>query len=133
MALGYSYGYGGQGREDLFKDTFDSKTIQTISGQVIKIDQVFEPGFGLEMRLTVFIDKKVVLPVYLGPTYYVDPEQVRHYHFNLGDKVTVTGSQVTFRGEPLMIAMTVRRGNEVLLLRDKNGIPEWVGWKKTSD
>jgi len=118
--------------EDPYKKIFDSKSIKTISGQVIKIDQVPEFGFGLQMRLTVFIDKSEILPVYLGPAFYiVGPWQTKH--FILGDKVTVSGSWVTVRGEPLMIATTVKRGNEVLRLRDKDGIPEWIGWKKTSD
>ena len=118
--------------EDPYKKIFDSKTIKTISGQVIKIDQVPEFGFGLQMRLTVFIDKNEILAVYLGPAYYlVGPWQAKH--FKLGDRVTVTGSQVTVSGEPLMVALTVKRGNEVLRLRDKDGIPEWIGWKKTSD
>ena len=129
----YGRGYHGPPKEDPYNTFFDSKTIKTISGQVIKVDQVPEPGVGLEVRLTVFIDQKEVLPVYLGPTFYVDPPQVKHHHFNLGDKVTVTGSQVTLRGESLMLAMTVKRGNEVLQLRDKAGIPQWIGWKKTSD
>ena len=38
---------------------------------MIKIDQVPEFGFGLQMRLTVFIDKKDILPVYLGPAFYL--------------------------------------------------------------
>jgi sporulation protein YlmC with PRC-barrel domain len=114
--------------EDPYKKLFDSKTIKTISGQVIKIDQVPEFGFGLQMRLTVFIDKKEILPVYLGPAFYiVGPWQAKH--FKLGDKVTVSGSRVTVNGEPLMIATTVNRGNEVLRLRDKDGIPGWIGWK----
>ena len=137
IGMGYGYGYGGYyggypgpGREDPYKKIFDSKTIKTISGQVIKVDQVPEPGFGMEMRLTVFIDKKEVLPVYLGPTFYiVGPGQAKH--FKLGDKVTVSGSQATRGGEPFMIATTVKRGNEVLRLRDKDGNPEWIGWKKT--
>jgi sporulation protein YlmC with PRC-barrel domain len=117
---------------DPYRKIFDSKTIKTISGQVIKIDQVPEFGFGLQMRLTVFIDKKEILPVYLGPVFYlIGPWQAKH--FKLGDQVTVSGSQVTVRGEPLMIAMTVKRGNEVLRLRDQDGIPAWIGWKKTSD
>ena len=130
---GYRYGYPmypGPGREDPYKKISDSKTIKTISGQVIKVDQVPEPGFGMEMRLTVFIDKKEVLPVYLGPAFYiVGSEQARH--FKLGDTVTVSGSQATRGGEPFMIATTVKRGNEVLRLRDKDGTPEWIGWKKT--
>ena len=145
-ALGYDYGYydysgshdpisPGSGispasrTEDPYKKIFDSKTIKTISGQVIKIDQVPEYGFGLQMRLTVFIGKKEILPVYLGPAFYlVGPWQAKQ--FRLGDEVTVSGSQVTVSGESSMIAMTVKRGNEVLRLRDKDGIPEWIGWRK---
>jgi sporulation protein YlmC with PRC-barrel domain len=146
MGMGYGYGYGyggyggyygygmppGPGREDPYKKIFDSKTIKTISGQVIKVGQVPEPGFGMEMRLTVFVDKKEVLPVYLGPAFYiVGPERAKE--FKIGDQVTVTGSQVTVRGELFMLATTVKRGNEVLRLRDKDGNPEWFGWRKASD
>ena len=81
------------------------------------------------MRLTVFIDKKEILPVYLGPAYYlVRPWQAKH--IKLGDDVTVSGSLVTVKDEPLMIAVTVKRGNAVLRLRDQEGIPVWFGWKK---
>ena len=136
---GYGYGYGGYypvhrgpGREDPYKESFNPNTMKTISGQVIKVDQVPQPGFGMEMRLTVFTDKKEILPVYLGPAFYIGgPWQAKH--FRIGDKVAVTGSQVTVRGEPFMLATTVKRGNEVLRLRDKDGTPEWVGWKENSE
>jgi len=134
---GYSSYFGdpmhpGPGGEDPYTTLFDSKTIKTISGQVIKVDQVPNQIFGREMRLTLFIDNKEVLPVYLGPAFYiVGPEQVNN--FKIGDKVTVTGSQITVRGELFMLATTVKRGNKVLRLRDKDGIPGWIGWKKTND
>ena len=149
MPLGFDYGnyeyYGSDypispgsgihpspGIGDPYKKIFDAKTIKTISGQVIKIDQVPEFGFGLQMRLTVLIDKKDMLPVYLGPAFYIlGPRQAKH--LKLGDTVTVSGSRVTVKGEPLMIAMTVKRGNEVLRLRDQEGLPAWIGWKKTGD
>jgi sporulation protein YlmC with PRC-barrel domain len=137
---GYDYGgYGGYyghsmqagpGGEDPYEKIFDSKTIKTISGQVIKVDQVPEPGFGMEVRLTVFIDKKEILPVYLGPAFYI-VGSAQAKQFKIGDQVTVTGSQVTVRGELFILATTVKRGNEVLRLRDKDGNPEWIAWKRT--
>ncbi len=143
----YGYGYGDYGgyyghygypmypgpvREDPYTKIFDSKTIKTISGEVIKVDHVPDPGFGMEMRLTVFIDKKEILPVYLGPTIYIQGFAQTRY-FKRGDKVTVTGSLVTVRDETFILATTVKRGDEVLRLRSKDGTPEWVGWKKTDD
>ena len=147
MDYRYDYAYGGYGgysghygnqmhpgpaREVPYEKIFDAKTIKAISGQVIKVDQVPETGFGMEMRLTVFVDKKEVIPVYLGPAFYIVGSEQEKF-FKIGDKVTVTGSQITGHGEPFMLATTVKRGNEILRLRDKDGTPEWVGWKKAKD
>ncbi len=132
---GHRYGYEmypGPYNEEPFKKLFDSKTVKTISGQVIKVDQVPEPGFGIEIRLTVYSDKKEILPVYLGPAFYIMGSELSK-NFKIGDRVVVSGSQATHDGEPLMIAMNVKRGNEVLQLRDKDGNPEWFGWKKASE
>ena len=86
----------------------------------------------MEMRLTIFIDKKEILPVYLGPSFYIGgSEQAKR--FKIGDQVTATDSQATRGGEPFMIVTTVKRGNEVLRLRDKDENPEWIGWQKMSD
>ena len=139
--LVYGYGYGGYSgypmfsgpvREDPYKKIFDPKTVRSISGEVIKVDHVLEPGVGENMRLTVFVEKKEILPVYLGPAFYIrGSEQVKS--LERGDKVTVTGSQVTLRGETFIIATAVKRGNELLRLRGQDGTPEWIGWKRTSD
>jgi hypothetical protein len=75
---------------------------------------------------------KEVLQVYLGPAFYIIGSEEAE-PFKIGDQVIVSGSEVTVNGEPLMIAMTVKRGNQVLRLRDKDGNPGWIGWKKVSD
>ena len=139
---GYGYGYGfgyngyywsqmhpGARTEDPYQKFFDSKTIKTISGEVIKVDHVPGPGFGMELRMTVFVDKKEILPVYLGPAFYIESSEAAKY-FKRGDKVTVTGSQVMAGEESFMLATTIKLGNETLQLRDENGTPKWVGWKK---
>jgi len=143
--VGYDYGYSdyaasnylpapGAGitpvsrADDPYKTLFDAHTLTTIAGHVVKIDQVPEFAFGLQMRLTVYTDKKEFLPVYLGPVFYVaGPWQAKH--LKVGDQVSVSGSQVSVRGESLLIATTVTQGNAVLRLRDQEGIPAWIGWK----
>ena len=141
LTYGYGYGYNGRYgyplfsgpvREDPYTKFFDSKTMKTISGEVIKVDHVPEAGLGMDMRLTVFVARKEILPVYLGPAFYIIGSEQGKY-FKRGDKVTVTGSLVTVRGETFLLATTVKRGNEVLRLRGKDGTPGWVGWKKSSD
>ena len=121
--------YPGPARVDLYKKTFDPKTMKTITGQVIKVDHVPDPGYGMDIRLTVFVDKKEVLPVYLGPAFYIEGSGQPKY-FKMGDKITVTGSQVTVSDETFIIATTVKQGDEVLILRDDAGTPEWLGLKK---
>jgi sporulation protein YlmC with PRC-barrel domain len=137
---GYGYGYGywlypGLAQEDLFVKVFDPKSIKKITGQVIKVDQVI-PKSGImsqmEIELIVYVDRKEAVPVYLGPIWYIDGSN-RRSRFKSGDEVTVTGSWITTEEEPFMIASSVKKGIKTLQLRDKDGTPVWIGWKKWSD
>lgn len=134
----YSYGYRDFGiypnaaNEERYKKIFDSKTIKTITGKIIKTEMFPEPEIGRAIRLLIYTGKRDILPVYLGPARYI-MNSARRKKFKSGDEVAVTGSLVTIEGEPFIIAMTVKLGNEVLRLRNKNGVPAWVGWVKISD
>jgi hypothetical protein len=41
--------------------------------------------------------------------------------------VEVTGSRVTLEGKPAIVAAKVKKGSEVLKLRDETGRPLWGG------
>jgi hypothetical protein len=45
-------------------------------------------------------------------------------------RIEVKGSRVTFEGKPALIAAEVRKGDEVLKLRDEAGMPLWSGWRR---
>jgi len=47
--------------------------------------------------------------------------------FAPGDKVEVTGSRITYEGQPTIIAGEVKKGEQVLKLRDAAGVPAWAG------
>ena len=43
------------------------------------------------------------------------------------DKVEIKGHRIFDRGEPAIIATEVKKGDEILKLRDENGLPFWRG------
>ena len=49
------------------------------------------------------------------------------------DKVEVTGSRITLDGKPAIIAAEVKKGEELLKLRNKKGFPFWSGWRRSQD
>jgi sporulation protein YlmC with PRC-barrel domain len=132
----YGYGYDAHGygpfivqwKNDPSIKIFDPNTIITIEGQLVKVEPVFDPEYGMTLELLVCTSKKQIQRAYLGPCRYIAAGQERR--FKAGDTVTVIGSQVTRNNEPYIIATTVKRGNGILKLRDDDGIAAWVGWKK---
>lgn len=45
-------------------------------------------------------------------------------------RLIVRGSKVTIEGKQALIAAEVARGDDVLRLRDDEGIPLWAGWRR---
>ncbi|MDI6852119.1 MAG: hypothetical protein QME75_00745 [Deltaproteobacteria bacterium] len=43
-----------------------------------------------------------------------------------GDRLEVTGSRITYQGNPAIIASEVKKGDKALKLRDAQGIPAWA-------
>ncbi len=66
------------------------------------------------------------IPVHLGPTWYFENQDLK---VAPKDKVEVSGSKISLVGKPAMIAAEVRKGDEVLTLRDDTGFPLWNVWE----
>jgi hypothetical protein len=78
------------------------------------------------VHLIVKTDKEP-LSVHLGPTWYIQRQDIK---IMPGDKVEITGSKINFQGQPAIIATEVKKGTEILKLRDQNGFPVWSGWRR---
>ncbi|HYA28323.1 MAG TPA: DNA-binding protein [Acidobacteriota bacterium] len=120
-------GSGGWGPGSQYNRMYDPKTIETISGEVTKVDQI-TPGKGMSggVHMLVKTDKET-LSVHLGPSWYLENQDVK---IEPKDKVEVKGSRITFAGKPALIASEVKKGNDVLTLRDESGFPAWMGWRR---
>jgi len=137
---GYGYGYGlgyypSIAQQDPLEKNFDPKSIEKISGEVIKVERVVPENGTLsqmQVKLIVFADRKEAVPVYLGPVWYIIGQD-RRIPFKSGDRITATGSWITSKTEPFMIATAVTKGDRALKLRRKNGSPVWNAWEKIRD
>ena len=99
-------------------------TTETISGEVISVEKtVPRKGMFYGVHLMVKTAKKTV-SVNLGPGWYIENQGII---IEPEDKLEITGSRVTFDGEEAIIASEVKKGDEVLKLRDENGLPFWRG------
>ena len=136
---GLNYGpvllYPSIAQRDPFAETFDQTSMKTVSGEVIKVERVVPKGGNyseMQIELIVFADTREPIPVYLGPIWFViGPD--RRIPFKSGDRITATGSWITSRTEPFLIATAVTKGDRTLNLRRENGSPVWNAWEKISD
>jgi len=120
-------GSGGWGMGTQYQRMYDTKTVETISGTVKTVDKVTPvKGMHSGVHVTLKTDKETI-SVHLGPEWYIERLDTK---IEKGDKIEVKGSRITVMGKPAIIASEVKKGDNVLILRDASGIPSWSGWRK---
>jgi hypothetical protein len=120
-------GSGGWGMGSQYNRMYNPATVETVSGIIESVDKV-TPMKGMNSGVHVVLKTgKETISVHLGPEWYVERLDTK---IQKGDTIEVKGSRVTFAGKPAIIAAEVKKGDDVLVLRDTSGIPAWAGWRK---
>jgi hypothetical protein len=118
---------GGWGPGTSYNRMYDPKTLETITGEVVSVSRITpSKGMSAGIHMNVKTDKETI-SVHLGPGWYLENQDVK---IEPKDKVEVKGSRITFGGKPAIIAAEVKKGDEVLKLRDDSGFPVWSGWRR---
>jgi hypothetical protein len=119
-------GTRGWGAETPYVRLYNSKSMETISGIVTAI-QRFIPGRGMSAGIHLLVRSGVeVIDVHLGPEWFIENQDIG---IQPKDQIEIKGSRVTFRGQPVIIAEEILKGEDVLKLRDENGFPAWIAWR----
>lgn len=120
-------GSGGWGAGTPYGRLYDQKTMETIAGEVVGVETI-TPLKGMSSGVHVMLKTgKEKISVHLGPAWFLERQDIKIVP---GDQVEIQGSRISFQGKPAMIAAELRKGDEILKLRDENGFPVWSGWKK---
>jgi hypothetical protein len=121
-------GSQGWGMGSEYNRMYDPKTVETITGEVAKVEEI-TPAKGMSsgIHLLVKMTSSETISVHLGPKWFLENQDTR---IQENDQVVIKGSRVTFAGKPAVIAAEVKKGDELLRLRDENGYPVWAGWRR---
>ena len=118
-------GSGGWGPGTPYQRLFNPTTVETITGTVEAVESVVPmKGMYSGVALLVKTDKGTI-PVHLGPAWYIERLDTK---IAKGDTIEVKGSRVEFAGKPAILAAEVKKGDNVLTLRNEAGVPVWAGW-----
>jgi hypothetical protein len=113
-------GSGGWGMGSQYQRMYNPATVETISGTVESVNKMIPmKRMRSGIHLTLKTEKENV-DVHLGPEWFIE---------RLDTKIQ-KGSRVTIAGKPAIIAAEIKKGDNVLVLRDNNGIPAWAGWRR---
>ena len=120
-------GSGGWGMGTAYGKMYNPKTVETISGEVVSVDKI-KPikGMSYGVHMTVKTNKGTI-SVHMGPEWFIEKQEIKIEPKN---KVEVKGSLITFEGKPAIIAAEIKKGNDILKLRDENGYPVWSGRRR---
>jgi hypothetical protein len=120
-------GSGGWGMGTPYSRMYDPKTVGTLTGEVVSVNLI-TPTKGMSSGVHLVLrTSRETISVHLGPEWYIENQDIK---ITPKDKVDVKGSRITFEGKAVIIASEVKKGDEVLKLRDENGFPVWSGWRR---
>jgi hypothetical protein len=120
-------GGGGWGPGTPYGRMYNPQTVETLSGEVVSVDKITPmKGMTYGIHATLKTDKETI-PVHLGPGWYIENQDVK---IAPKDKIEVKGSRTSVEGKPAIIAAEVKKGDDVLVLRDASGFPVWSGWRR---
>lgn len=104
---------------------FQGKEI-TLEGEILRIGPVTpmpQMMQGIELQLKT---EKGQTAIHLGPSWYIEQQDLT---LKIGDKVKVSGRSIGAGAETIILAAQVQKGEEILTLRDKEGLPYWAGMR----
>jgi hypothetical protein len=115
-----------QGRVSSGTRMYDPKTVETVTGTVVKVEHAGHGGphgvhgaAGVQLLLKTDTQQ---IAVRLGPAWYVDKQSVK---VAAHDTISVRGSRIVYAGKPAIVAAQVKKGDQVMNLRRDNGVPLW--------
>lgn len=106
---------------------YDSAATMTLEGTVVAIEKEQCKGCNMTHVDLVVKMKDDEVTVRLGPAWYLDNQGEM---LKKDDVVKVVASKIKYEDTDMYVAGKVSKGDDTLMLRDKDGLPMWQGWRR---
>ena len=100
---------------------YDASTEVTVTGTVEKIESHIGRMGWNGTHVHVRFEAETLI-VHVGPTPYLSQ---KGFTFAEGDQIEVIGSKVKFEGKDILVAREIKKGDKMLTLRNRRGVPVW--------
>ena len=117
-----SHWHGHRGRHS--RNNYNLNKIETLNGKVVSVDTYPSQRGNSEGIHLILKTGKELVEVHLAPSWYLEKQ---NFEIVAEDKIAITGSRINPNGRREIIASQIKKGNEILRLRDENGFPLWRG------
>ncbi len=102
---------------------YNPATVETLAGEVVQVNVRTSRRTGAPGMMSLLLKtEKETIDVHLGPSWFIDQQ---NFKLAAGDRVELKGSRITRPGRTFIVAGEVRKGNQILKLRDEQGNPLW--------
>ena len=119
------------GQEQGSAGVYNPSTETTVKGTIEQVKTAFLPGGGASAQAReessgpTYLNLKTdsgTLAVFVGPSWFLESQG---FKFAKGDQIEVTGSKLP--DKDVIVAREVKRGDQILVVRNAQGIPAWSG------
>lgn len=105
---------------------YNTKAATTFQAKVVSINREKCEGCGMTYVDLVVKTEADEATVRLGPAWYIDNQEDL---LKTDDVVDIYASRAAEDGD-FFVAGKITKGDDVLILRDKDGRPMWQGWRR---
>ncbi|MGQ9922242.1 MAG: hypothetical protein ACUVRZ_13080, partial [Desulfobacca sp.] len=105
---------------------YNPQEVLTVTGMITAIQPAAPTKLPEPVFLTLSTPQGKV-KVFLGPNWYVAEQGMK---FAILDRLEVTGARIVDQGRVIIFAAQVKKGDQIMQIRDETGRPLWTGRKQ---
>jgi len=123
LAAGAASAHSRGGQRIHYSTLYNPATVETVRGEIVSLGKTISGNGRAYCETLTLKTSKGNLWVVLKPETYRPKTNLK---LQPKDQVEITGSRLTLPGKTALVAATVKKGGDTMILRELTGRPAWA-------